>query len=138
MRVIAASNANLLEAVANRRFREDLYYRLNVVALRMPALRDRPSDIPELAEHFLRKIAEHEPAWRKQLSPQALDVFLKYSWPGNVRQLEHALESAVRTKRHAFRSLSGRFRSSRGNPVRPNSARSPRWTCRKAESILRS
>jgi DNA-binding NtrC family response regulator len=94
VRVIAASNANLLEAVANRRFREDLYYRLNVVALRMPALRDRPSDIPELAEHFLEKISEHEPAWRKRLSPAALDVFLKYSWPGNVRQLEHALESA--------------------------------------------
>jgi DNA-binding NtrC family response regulator len=93
VRVIAASNANLLEAVANRRFREDLYYRLNVVALRMPALRDRPSDIPELAEHFLNKIVEHEPAWRKHLSPQALDMFLKYSWPGNVRQLEHALES---------------------------------------------
>ncbi len=94
VRVIAASNANLLEAVANRRFREDLYYRLNVVALRMPALRDRPSDIPELAEHFLHKISEHEPSWRKQLSPQALDMFLKYAWPGNVRQLEHALESA--------------------------------------------
>src|SRR5277367_2506336 len=94
VRVIAASNANLLEAVANRRFREDLYYRLNVVALRMPALRDRPSDIPELAEHFLYKISEHEPAWRKQLSQQAQDMFLKYSWPGNVRQLEHALESA--------------------------------------------
>jgi DNA-binding NtrC family response regulator len=94
VRVIAASNANLLEAVANRHFREDLYYRLNVVALRMPALRDRPSDIPELAEHFLHKIAEHEPSWRKHLSPQALEIFLKYSWPGNVRQLEHALESA--------------------------------------------
>jgi len=94
VRVIAASNANLLEAVANRRFREDLYYRLNVVALRMPALRDRPSDIAELAEHFLHKISEHEPAWSKQLSPQALDMFSKYSWPGNVRQLEHALESA--------------------------------------------
>jgi DNA-binding NtrC family response regulator len=94
VRVIAASNANLLEAVAARRFREDLYYRLNVVALRMPALRDRPSDVPELAEHFLHKISEHEAAWRKHLSPQALDLFLKYSWPGNVRQLEHALESA--------------------------------------------
>jgi DNA-binding NtrC family response regulator len=94
VRVIAASNANLLEAVANRRFREDLYYRLNVVALRMPALRDRPSDIPELAEHFLDKFSENEPAWRKQLTPQALDLFLKCSWPGNVRQLEHALESA--------------------------------------------
>ena len=94
VRVIAASNTNLLEAVAARRFREDLYYRLNVVALRMPALRDRPSDIPELAAHFLHKFAEHEPAWKKQLAPQALDMFLKYSWPGNVRQLEHALESA--------------------------------------------
>src|SRR5580693_1452957 len=80
VRVIAASNANLLEAVANRRFREDLYYRLNVVALRMPALRDRPSDIPELAEHFLPKISENDPAWRKHLSPQALELFLKYSW----------------------------------------------------------
>jgi DNA-binding NtrC family response regulator len=94
VRVIAASNANLLEAVANRRFREDLYYRLNVVALRMPALRDRPSDIAELAEHFLQKVSEHEPSGRKHLSPQALDTFFKYSWPGNVRQLEHALESA--------------------------------------------
>jgi len=94
VRVIAASNVNLLEAVANRRFREDLYYRLNVVALRMLALRDRPSDIPELVEHFLNKIAEHEPVGRKHLSPQALETFLKYSWPGNVRQLEHALESA--------------------------------------------
>jgi DNA-binding NtrC family response regulator len=94
VRVIAASNANLLEAVSNRRFREDLYYRLNVVALRMPALREHPADIPELAEHFLNKISEHEPAWRKRLSPQALDVFSKYPWPGNVRQLEHALESA--------------------------------------------
>jgi two-component system response regulator HydG len=94
VRVIAASNTNLLEAVANRRFREDLYYRLNVVALRMPALRDRPSDIPELTSHFLNKIFEHEPACRKHISAQAMDMFLKYTWPGNVRQLEHALESA--------------------------------------------
>lgn len=94
VRVIAASNANLLEAVANRRFREDLYYRLNVVALRMPALRDRPADIPELAEHFLNKLSEGEPAWRKRLAPQALEMFVRYSWPGNVRQLEHAIESA--------------------------------------------
>jgi DNA-binding NtrC family response regulator len=94
VRVIAASNANLLEAVANRTFREDLYYRLNVVALRMPALREHPTDIGELAEHFLDKISEHEPAVRKRLSPQALEMFTKYYWPGNVRQLEHALESA--------------------------------------------
>lgn len=94
VRVIAASNANLLQAVANRTFREDLYYRLNVVALRMPPLREHAADIPELTEHFLNKIAEQEPAAQKHLSPQALDVLMRYSWPGNVRQLEHALESA--------------------------------------------
>ena len=95
VRVIAASNANLLEAVANRRFREDLYYRLNVVALRMPSLSERVSDISELAEHFLTRIAEHERGARKQLSAEALAALMKYPWPGNVRQLEHALESAV-------------------------------------------
>jgi DNA-binding NtrC family response regulator len=95
VRVIAASNSDLLEAVANRRFREDLYYRLNVVALRMPPLRERVSDVPELAAHFLAQIGEQESAQPKQLSPEALDLLMHYSWPGNVRQLEHALESAV-------------------------------------------
>jgi transcriptional regulator with PAS, ATPase and Fis domain len=95
VRVIAASNTNLLEAVAAHRFREDLYYRLNVVALRMPPLRERTADIPELAQHFLAKIAELESSPRKQISPEALDALQRYSWPGNVRQLEHALESAI-------------------------------------------
>ena len=95
VRVIAASNTNLLQAVANRQFREDLYYRLNVVALRMPSLRERVSDIPELVEHFLNRIAEHEHGARKQVSQEALQTLMNYSWPGNVRQLEHALESAV-------------------------------------------
>lgn len=95
VRVIAASNTNLLEAVANRTFREDLYYRLNVVALRMPALRERILDVPELVDHFLVKIAKQENAQPKQLSPEATDVLMRYAWPGNVRQLEHALESAV-------------------------------------------
>ena len=95
VRVIAASNANLLEAVAARRFREDLYYRLNVVALRIPPLRDRVSDVPELTEHFLAKIADQESSTQKRISREALDMLMRYSWPGNVRQLEHALESAV-------------------------------------------
>jgi DNA-binding NtrC family response regulator len=95
VRVIAASNVNLLEAVANRRFREDLYYRLNVVALRMPPLRERSSDIPQLVEHFLAKIASHEGVAPKRISIEALDALVKYFWPGNVRQLEHALESAI-------------------------------------------
>jgi two-component system response regulator HydG len=95
VRVIAASNTNLLEAVASRRFREDLYYRLNVVALRIPPLRERASDIPELAEHFLAKIAVQEGGERKRLADAAVAELMRYSWPGNVRQLEHALESAV-------------------------------------------
>ena len=95
VRVIAASNTDLLEAVANRRFREDLYYRLKVVALKMPPLRERASDILELTDHFLAKLAEDEGTERKHVSREALDLLMRYSWPGNVRQLEHALESAV-------------------------------------------
>jgi DNA-binding NtrC family response regulator len=95
VRVIAASNTDLLEAVANRRFREDLYYRLKVVALRMPPLRERASDIFELSEHFLSKLAEEECTERKHISREAMDLLMRFSWPGNVRQLEHALESAV-------------------------------------------
>jgi DNA-binding NtrC family response regulator len=95
VRVIAASNQNLIRAVAQRRFREDLYYRLNVVALRMPPLRERIADIPDLARHFLEKVAEQESSAPKRIDPSALDVLMRYGWPGNVRQLEHALESAV-------------------------------------------
>jgi DNA-binding NtrC family response regulator len=95
VRVIAASNQSLLEAVQQRRFREDLYYRLNVVALQMPALRDRKADIPELAAHFVNNIAEQEGALPKQISTEGMEVLMQYDWPGNVRQLEHALESAV-------------------------------------------
>jgi DNA-binding NtrC family response regulator len=95
VRVIAASNSNLLEAVAARRFREDLYYRLKVLELRMPALRDRASDVVELSEHFLAKISEHEGVDPKRISREAMDKLIRYSWPGNVRQLEHALESAM-------------------------------------------
>jgi DNA-binding NtrC family response regulator len=95
VRVIAASNTNLLEAVANQRFREDLYYRLNVVALHIPALRERVSDVPELADYFLARIAEQEGGPAKRLAPEALAALMRYEWPGNVRQLEHALESAV-------------------------------------------
>ena len=95
VRVIAATNQNLAEAVATRRFREDLYYRLNVVALRMPPLREKASDIPDLVEYFLEKIAGDEWAHPKRIEPAALDLLTRYHWPGNVRQLEHAIESAV-------------------------------------------
>ena len=95
VRVIAASNSDLPEAVAERRFREDLYYRLNVVPLRMPPLRERLADIPELAGHFLEKVARDEMCPKKRLAEDALDLLMRYSWPGNVRQLEHAIEAAT-------------------------------------------
>ena len=94
--MIAASNANLLEAVANRSFREDLYYRLNVVALRMPPLRERAFGYPRAGRSFSRQDLPNRSRPRKSsFRREALEMFLKYSWPGNVRQLEHALESAV-------------------------------------------
>ena len=95
VRVIAASNIDLAAAVAEKRFRPDLYYRLNVVPLRMPALRERTSDIPALVEHFIEKISQQEGTPLKRITTEALDHLARYSWPGNVRQLEHAVESAM-------------------------------------------
>jgi len=95
VRVIAASNANLAEKVAQGTFREDLYYRLNVVPVTMPALRERPSDIPLLAQHFLEKICRLEDIPLKRIYRDALDRLCAYHWPGNVRQLENTIEMAV-------------------------------------------
>ena len=95
-RVIAATNMVLAEAVAAGRFREDLFYRLNVVSIEMPPLRERLEDIPLLVNHFLDKMAE-KGLPIKTLSRQALSRLLSYDWPGNVRELEHALEQATVT-----------------------------------------
>ena len=95
LRIIAASNADLGRRVDAGRFREDLFYRLNVVPIRLPALRERPSDIPALVDHLARKICRAEQIAIKQVSPQALWHLTEYSWPGNVRQLENALEMAI-------------------------------------------
>jgi DNA-binding NtrC family response regulator len=92
VRVIAATHVNLAEAVAANRFREDLFYRLNVVALRVPPLRERVDDIPLLAAHFLRK---HCGAGAPALTPDALDALIADPWPGNVRELENALLHAI-------------------------------------------
>jgi|GEM_PF-144804 len=94
VRVITASNLNLEQAVRERRFREDLYYRLNVVPLHLPPLRERREDIPLLVEHFLEKIriAENTPV--KEVTPEALESLMAQEWPGNVRQLEHAVQMA--------------------------------------------
>ncbi|MBM4361060.1 MAG: sigma-54-dependent Fis family transcriptional regulator [Deltaproteobacteria bacterium] len=95
VRLIAASNRDLKERVAAGRFREDLYYRLNVVNLRMPALRERSSDIPLLAVHFLRRFAEENGKAIERFSDAALERISGYAWPGNVRELENVVERAV-------------------------------------------
>jgi len=94
-RIEAASNKDLEAAVANGAFREDLYYRLNVVSIHLPPLRDRKSDIPILGEHFLERsgAANRKPV--RRFSPRTLELLMAYPWPGNVRELENAVERAV-------------------------------------------
>ena len=94
-RVIAATNCDLQDLVRKRQFRQDLFYRLNVLPLRMPALRERVLDIPVLADHFVRTICRSEGLTEKALSESAVDALCAYRWPGNVRQLQHAVEMAV-------------------------------------------
>jgi DNA-binding NtrC family response regulator len=93
-RLIAATNRNLPEMVKDGRFREDLYYRLNVVTIELPPLRDRQSDIPPLAQHFLRHFVEKNGKDVK-ISNAAMMILGKYHWPGNVRELMNAVERAV-------------------------------------------
>ncbi len=95
VRVIAASNVNLEERIHQRSFREDLYYRLNVVPLVMPPLRERLSDIPPLVHHFVEKICRQEEIPVRQVTPETIDRLCRFGWPGNVRQLENAVEMAV-------------------------------------------
>ena len=95
VRVVAATNRELKEEVEDNRFREDLYYRLNVVHLHIPPLRERREDIPPLATHFLQKYAQENVRGEVRLSPEAMKFLLHYSWPGNVRELENVMERAV-------------------------------------------
>jgi len=94
-RIIAATNKDLPTLVKSARFREDLYYRLNVINLSVPPLRDRSEDIPVLAEHFLKMFAIRNNKPLKGFSPQAMDRLIKYPWPGNVREMMNTVESAV-------------------------------------------
>lgn len=94
-RIISATNKDLRKAVANREFREDLYYRLNVVAIELPPLRERREDIPLLAEYFLRKFAAENQKQAVGFSREATESLLRYDWPGNIRELENMIERAV-------------------------------------------
>ena len=95
VRTVAATNRDLEEEVQAGRFREDLYWRLNVIHLRVPALRERPFDIPLLVEHFLAKAAQAAGTTQLDVLPETLAMLTAYSWPGNVRELENAVERAV-------------------------------------------
>jgi transcriptional regulator with GAF, ATPase, and Fis domain len=95
VRVVAATNCDLVRRIEQGRFREDLFYRLNVVPIQMPALRERPEDVPLLAEHFVEKICRIEAVPLKRLAADAITRLRLHSWPGNVRELENAVEMAV-------------------------------------------
>jgi len=95
VRVIAATNQDLEDAVQDGRFREDLYYRLNVIRIEMPALRDRREDIPLIADHFLARFSEDMGKPIEGISPDATDALMAYDFPGNVRELENLVERAV-------------------------------------------
>ena len=95
VRVIAATHQNLEELIRAGEFREDLYYRLNVVPIVVPPLRERLEDVRALVEHFLDRYSRENDLPRVQIAPEALRILLRYSWPGNVRQLENAIERAV-------------------------------------------
>ncbi len=95
VRVLAATNRNLDVAVAQGRFREDLYYRLRVIEIHLPPLRERSEDISLLAEHFLNKFKRENGKHLRHISAAAMRTLSSYSWPGNIRELENAIEHAV-------------------------------------------
>jgi two-component system response regulator PilR (NtrC family) len=95
VRIVAATNVDLKHAVDDGRFREDLYYRLNVISVQLPPLRQRKEDVPPLVQHFVQKYARENDKRVREVSPAAMQLLLDYDWPGNVRELENVIERAV-------------------------------------------
>ncbi len=95
VRIIAATNVDLKHEMEEGRFREDLYYRLHVISIHLPALRERRDDVPLLVQHFLEKYGEENGRKNIEVAPEALDLLMEYDWPGNVRELENVIERAV-------------------------------------------
>jgi two-component system response regulator AtoC len=102
VRIVAATNKNLEEMVAEKKFREDLFYRLNVVSIHLPPLRERAEDIPLLADYFSQKYAVENKKPLSQISQEALDHLFLYRWPGNVRELENVIERAMTLSQHSM------------------------------------
>ncbi|UCC44914.1 MAG: sigma-54-dependent Fis family transcriptional regulator, partial [Candidatus Zixiibacteriota bacterium] len=100
VRIVATTNRNLKEYIADGRFREDLYYRLNVIPIYLPPLKDRKEDIPVLVEHFIQKYNGENGKEIVGVNPQTLRLFMKYDWPGNIRELENLIERAVVTAKN--------------------------------------
>lgn len=94
VRVIAATNKNLEKAIENKTFRKDLYYRLNVISIKMPPLREIKDDIPHLVQHFIKKFSKETHRQVTRVAPEVTDLLMRYDWPGNVRQLENIIERA--------------------------------------------
>jgi two-component system response regulator PilR (NtrC family) len=99
IRIIAATNRDLARMVSDGQFREDLFYRINVIPVRMPPLRERTGDIPQLAEHFIARVAPQMKKTIEGIEPAAMASLTAYAWPGNVRELENAMERAVALER---------------------------------------
>jgi DNA-binding NtrC family response regulator len=95
VRVIASTNRNLEQAIADGRFREDLFYRLNVLPITVPSLRDRKEDVPILLDHFIRQFSEKAGKRFEKLSPDIEEYLTAYPWPGNIRELQNVVERAV-------------------------------------------
>jgi transcriptional regulator with PAS, ATPase and Fis domain len=118
-RVVAATNRDLEDEVRAGRFREDLYFRINVVTVRLPPLRDRRSDIKILAEHFLKKYAARENRELLGVAPEAMVALERYGWPGNVRELENAIERSLAVSKDGVLLVSDLPPEIAGNGVRP-------------------
>ena len=118
VRVIAATNKNVPEEVKAGRFRDDLYYRLNVIEIRIPPLRERREDIPLVAEHFVQRIASELGKDIGGISGDALNILIDYDWPGNVRELENVIERAIVTSRNGTLAASDfTWLTQRGKPL---------------------
>ncbi len=131
VRLVAATNRDLKKLIAANAFREDLFYRLNVVSIRLPALRERETDIPLLVQHFLAKFNERLKKHVTGVEPDALEILSAYSWPGNIRELENVMERSVLfcdAERLRVEDLPVELRGASSNSVAPSSPDAPGMT----------